>query len=76
MTAHNFRDLTGQTFGYLSVLRRVENNKDGRARFRCKCIACGRKDYDVLGKHLMRGGTLSSGCRQHVRMEPKHARTP
>lgn len=44
-------DLTGQDFGYWHVLYRAENNKNGRARWHCKCTACG-KEKDVEGTHL------------------------
>ena len=35
-----FIDLTGQTFGKLKVLSRVENSKTKQSRWLCKC-ACG-----------------------------------
>ena len=35
-------DETGKTYGYLTVLRRGENTKDGRARWVCKC-KCGNE---------------------------------
>ena len=41
MTQPNFRDLTGQKFGKLTVISRCENDKYGRAQWLCKCT-CGR----------------------------------
>ena len=54
-------DLTGQDFGYWHVLYRAENNKDGRARWHCKCTACG-KEKDVDGAHLRAGKSTNCGC--------------
>lgn len=50
-------DLTGQRFGRLIALERVENNKWGRARFLCLC-GCGN-EVIVLGKSLRSGHTQS-----------------
>ena len=36
----NFIDLTGQKFGRLTVIKRVENTKEGRAKWLCQC-ECG-----------------------------------
>lgn len=43
-------DLTGQRFGRLVVVERVENSADGRARWLCRCD-CGQSKT-VLGEHL------------------------
>ena len=56
----NFVDLTGQTFGYLTVLGRGENNAHGNARWRCRCV-CGRETLVVTSK-LRKGLTISCGC--------------
>lgn len=53
-------DLTGQTFGRLTVLRRAHNNKDGRAMWLCVC-ECGNERI-VPGKCLRNGHTKSCGC--------------
>lgn len=52
----------GNTYGYLTVIERSENDKDGHARWLCKC-KCG-KEVIVLGKHLRSGNTKSCGCYQ------------
>ena len=54
------KDLIGKVFGRLTVIERVENNKDGRTMWRCKC-ECGN-DCIILGKNLLNGGTKSCGC--------------
>ena len=37
MPAYNFKDLTGQKFGRLTVIKRADNNKNGSTRWLCKC---------------------------------------
>jgi hypothetical protein len=59
------RDLTGQRFGRLEVLYRVK--PVGRvsmtgAWWHCKCD-CG-VEFDTMANSLMRGGTVSCGCKQ------------
>ena len=55
----------GNTYGYLTVIARAENSKDGRARWLCKC-KCGN-EVVVLGKSLRNGNTKSCGCYQKER---------
>lgn len=55
-----FADLTGQRFGRLTVVARVENYKDGHARWICKCD-CG-KTTTVFSMLLTQGKTQSCGC--------------
>lgn len=52
----------GNTYGYLTVIERAENTKEGRARWLCQC-KCGNTVV-VLGKHLRSGNTKSCGCYQ------------
>lgn len=56
------KDETGNTYGYLTVIERAENDKDGHARWKCRC-KCGN-EVIVLGKHLRSGNTKSCGCYQ------------
>lgn len=56
---NKFIDLTGQRFGRLTVIKRVENNKYGSVQWLCLCD-CGTKKI-ILGICL-RGGTKSCGC--------------
>ena len=58
-------DLTGQDFGYWHVIERAPNNKDGGARWKCKCTACG-KEKEVSSGHLRSGRSTNCGC---IRME-------
>ena len=58
-------DETGNIYGYLTVIERAPNNKEGRAMWRCKC-KCGN-EIVVLGKHLRSGNTKSCGCYQRER---------
>lgn len=55
----------GNKYGYLTVIDRAPNNKDGRAMWKCIC-KCG-KETVVLGKHLRSGNTKSCGCYQKER---------
>jgi hypothetical protein len=53
------RDLAGQTFGYLTVIKRV-GTSHGQAVWQCKC-RCG-KTHCVIKGSLTYGGTKSCGC--------------
>lgn len=54
------RDLTGMTFGRLTVLERAGSSPDRKARWLCQC-SCG-KQTTTLGKLLISGKTQSCGC--------------
>lgn len=53
-------DLTGQRFGRLTVIERVENDKWGAARWLCRC-GCGNEKI-VLAHNLKCGNVRSCGC--------------
>ena len=53
-------DITGQTFGKLTVLKEAGRNSENRATWVCKC-ECG-KEAIVIGKSLRQGHTKSCGC--------------
>lgn len=61
----NLKNEIGNTYGYLTVIERVENDKDGRAVWLCQC-KCG-KQVAVKGKSLRNGNTKSCGCYQKER---------
>ena len=61
MPNHNFIDLTGQTFNWLYVNHRADNDKDGRAMWQCICLRCGQQCV-VSGRNLRSGSTKSCGC--------------
>lgn len=55
-------DETGNTYGYLTVLRRIEDapSKDGRAQWLCQC-KCGNQII-TTGRLLRQGKKMSCGC--------------
>lgn len=59
-TSYRFENLIGQKFGYLTVLERAENGKNGQTRYKCVCD-CG-KECTVLATSLKQGVTKSCGC--------------
>lgn len=67
-------DLTGQEFGRLTVLRRAENSKGGKARWFCSC-ECGEQRV-VCGAYLRSGNTTSCGCRQREVVSERNSRGP
>lgn len=54
--------LTGQRFGRLVVIERVQNNIHQKTMWRCQCD-CGN-EVCVIGSRLKNGLTLSCGCLQ------------
>lgn len=56
----NFQDLTGQQFGYLTVLNFGFKNKNHHYYWHCKC-KCGN-EKDVASTLLKTGQTKSCGC--------------
>lgn len=58
-------DLTGQDFGYWHVIEKAPSDKNGRAKWRCVCTACGTVK-NVDGAHLRAGRSTNCGC---IRME-------
>lgn len=53
-------DLTGQRFGRLTVIERVENDLCGQVKWHCKCD-CG-EETDVQSNSLRNGRVRSCGC--------------
>lgn len=66
-----FIDLTGKSFGRLTVLYRTANHKK-QTVWRCKCD-CG-KTIDVQGGHLRAGKIISCGCYQRENCKRKATR--
>lgn len=60
MPAYNFKDLTGQKFGRLTVIERAENGKNGSTRWLCRC-ECGNEKI-IEGGHLRSHKIKSCGC--------------
>lgn len=60
----SFRDLTGEIFGRLTVLRRVKNENSTSAYWECKC-SCGNKHHSILKTTDLKSGKVRScGCLQ------------
>lgn len=55
-----FVNLEGEKFGYLTVIKRAENSKDGHVQWLCRC-RCGEERV-ILANSLTRGHTKSCGC--------------
>jgi hypothetical protein len=56
------KNLIGQTFGKLTVIKRAENDPQNRARWYCKCD-CGNKNLIIVrSQHLIKGSVKSCGC--------------
>ena len=54
------KDITGQRFGMLTVIKRTGTNKHRKALWKCKCD-CGRTTV-VSSVDLVTGNTKSCGC--------------
>ena len=59
----NSPDLTGQHFGELTVIRKVENTKYNSTQWLCKC-SCGA-DYVVQGSLLVTGRSTRCSSKVH-----------
>ena len=58
-----FNDLSGKKFGYLTIAERVQNAKNGKARWKCICD-CGNETI-VTSTDIMTGHTSSCGCKRY-----------
>ena len=54
-------NLIGKKFGKLIVTKRAISKNGRNAYWYCDCD-CGRKDYIVMGRNLIKGATKSCGC--------------
>lgn len=61
---HNFKDITGQTFGHWKVLQWIGRDGRGKALWECRC-QCGTMRV-VAGGRLRDGLSKSCGCMQNV----------
>lgn len=57
-------DITGQKFGRLLVICRVENSPSGKTQWKCQCECKDENIIIVSGDCLRRGITKSCGCLQ------------
>ena len=60
MPKKGFKDLTGQKFGRVTVLRYVGQNSSRNSIWDCRCD-CG-VEFQTVGHHLLTGATRSCGC--------------
>lgn len=65
VAVNNYKDVIGQTFGYLTALRYAGSAKKGGAVWECRC-KCGTT-ITVRGNSLRNGHTKSCGC---IKKEP------
>ena len=56
----HFKDISGQRFGKLTAIKRVDNAEDKRVKWLCQCD-CGTIT-EVQGNNLTNGHTQSCGC--------------
>lgn len=64
-------EMIGKRFGRWTVIKRVENDKNNKRRFLCKCD-CGNEKI-VSGAILSRGESLSCGCyKKEVLTKPRN----
>lgn len=71
-------DLTGQKFGRLEVLGRVENDKNRHSRWLCRCNCDDQNKIIALGANLKSGHTESCGClgmEETIERSTKHGHT-
>lgn len=69
----NFRDLSGNRYGRLTVVCQAERSKSGQIRWRCRCD-CG-KEVAVATSNLTSGHTKSCGCfrdESRIKVHTKH----
>ena len=67
-----FIDLTGEKFGRLTVIEKVENSDKGKIKWKCRCD-CGNTKI-VAANHLRDGNTKSCGCLFKERVEEANNR--
>lgn len=69
-SAHNRKDLSGQSFGKLTVIS-YSHTENKRALWKCIC-QCGNS-HIAIGKYLICGDTKSCGCEQNKFFITKHS---
>ena len=55
-------DLTGKTFGRLTVIERAGSNTSGNPLWKCQCSCPANSIVYITGSSLRSGGTQSCGC--------------
>jgi hypothetical protein len=57
-------DLTGMTFGRLTVIKLKSEDKEGNSLWICECCCVSGKEVIAVGRNLKKGHTQSCGCLQ------------
>lgn len=65
------KDLTGQKFERLTVVRFYGRNEWGQALWECKC-SCGTENVIVTGGNLKSGLTRSCNCLRSEMLRERH----
>lgn len=68
------RDLTGQTFGKLTVIERAGSDKHGNALWKCQCDCSEKNIITVVSYDLINGHTKSCGCLK-IERSTKHGQS-
>lgn len=66
---NNFQDLSGKRFGNLTVIKRVNNSKNNKPQWLCKCD-CGNFRI-VRSDNLKSGRIISCGCKNICKQHRK-----
>ncbi len=56
-----FKDLSGQTFGYLYVIEPTQKRQGSNRVFRCRCLNCG-KIVELPSRTIAHSQQVSCGC--------------
>jgi hypothetical protein len=67
----NVKDLTGQRFGRLTVIKSVGTNKYNRMCWLCRCDCENHNEVIVTSNNLNRGHTMSCGCLHKEKLKEK-----
>jgi hypothetical protein len=62
MIKGSYKDLTGEKFAHLTVLKHAGHNKRGAALWECICDCPRRRKIIVIGSNLSSENTTSCGC--------------
>ena len=68
-----FQDHTGETFGYLTVVKCIGRGKDRNPIWLCRC-KCGNT-CEVTARNLVHGHTKSCGCKRHEGTRTTHGKS-
>jgi len=67
------KDLSGKTFGRMTVLELSHMNERGHAMWRCQCSCADKTIKVVRGSHLTDGNITSCGCYAKEKQTERHA---